>query len=106
MDRRSFAIRATSLAAATLIAAPTQMAAEADTSDSAGFGAKPKDLSDADWQEVHAKYANLLRVYGDRLSEQDRHRCRTTLISHQHMLSSIRKFQVGNGDTSACTLRL
>ena len=106
LNRRSFALRATSIAAATLLTVPPGSLAQTEPAAAEDFGPKPKDLSEADWDEVHAKYANLMRVYSHRLSTEDRHRARTTLIVHQHMLASIRKFQVSNGDPSACTLRL
>lgn len=69
-------------------------------------GAKPDDLSAADWEEVQAKLANLLRVYGPRLSADEKRRAAVILKMNQYMLASIRAFEVQNGDPSACTLRL
>lgn len=70
------------------------------------LGAKPEDLSEFDWAEVRARYANVLRVYGSRLSAEERHRIVGILKTNQHMLASIRAFDLQNGDASACTLRL
>ena len=69
-------------------------------------GPKPEDLSAADWEEVRARYSNLLRVYGGRLSLEEKRHAVRILITNQHMLASIRSFIVQNGDPSACTLRL
>jgi hypothetical protein len=70
------------------------------------LGTKPEGLSDSDWDEVYAKYSNLLRVYGKRLTAEEKHRLISILTTNQHMLVSIRSFVVQNGDPSACTLRL
>ena len=70
------------------------------------LGSKPEGLSAADWDEVQAKYLNLLRVYGKRLSSKDRYRLIRILTTNQLMLVSIRSFELQNGDPSACTLRL
>jgi hypothetical protein len=92
-SRRTFA----SLAAGALLQG-TQIAAGAEP--------KPPDLSTEDWAEVQAKYANVLRVYGPRLSPDEKRRAVTILTRHQYMLASIRTFVVQNDDPSACTLRL
>ncbi|MEO6806510.1 MAG: hypothetical protein ABI286_04565 [Edaphobacter sp.] len=70
------------------------------------LGAKPEGLSDDDWSEVYARYSNLLRVYGSRLSTDEKRRLINILTTNQRMLVSIRSFEVQNGDPSACTLRL
>jgi hypothetical protein len=98
LSRRAFA----SLAAGALVQGP-QIAAGAEPTP---IGAKPADLSPADWGEVQAKYANVLRVYGSRLTSDEKRRAVTILIRHQYMLASIRTFVVRNDDPSACTLRL
>jgi len=70
------------------------------------IGLKPEDLSVADWNEVRARYSNLLRVYGKRLSLEEKRKSVDILTTNQHMLASIRSFVVQNGDVSACTLRV
>jgi hypothetical protein len=70
------------------------------------MGPRPEGLSTSDWDEVHARYLNLLRVYEDRLSAQEKHSLVNILTTNQHMLISIRSFAVQNGDPSACTLRI
>lgn len=104
-SRRRFATSLT--AAAGLAVLPSKRAISQPAADDlAVLGARPDDLSPVDWDEVRAKYANVLRVYGNRLSEDEKHRVAVTLKTHQYMLASIRQFEVQNGDPSACTLRL
>ena len=106
VSRRRFAGSALAVAASSLLpmtAASEEPRAEKPTAD---LGPKPEDLSSADWNEVGARFSNLMRVYGERLSiEQQRHAIRI-LTTNQHMLASIRNFAVQNGDPSACTLRV
>ncbi len=99
-SRRAFA----SFAAGALVQG-TQLAA-AEPTGPPEIGPKPPDLSLADWAEVRAKYENILRVYGSRLTPDEKRRAITVLTTHQHMLASIRTFAVQNQDPSACTLRL
>ncbi|QNI30284.1 hypothetical protein H7849_13960 [Alloacidobacterium dinghuense] len=72
----------------------------------ANIGLKPDDMSVADWDEVRARYSNVLRVYGQRLSLEEKRKTVEILATNQHMLASIRSFVVQNGDVSACTLRV
>jgi endonuclease YncB( thermonuclease family) len=59
-----------------------------------------------DRAEVDAKYANVIRKYGARLSPAERVRARDTLLEHQRMLKRIRDFALENGDAPATGLRL
>jgi len=63
-------------------------------------------LANGDQAAVEAKYANVIRKYGDRLSAAQRTRARETLVSHQRMLMRIRDFALENGDAPATGLRL
>lgn len=107
LSRRSFA-RNTLGAAAVVLLPASEIKAEgaAAQATAAKTAGKPEGLSDSDWSEVQSKYANLLRVYGQRLSEEEKSRALTILTTNQHMLASIRLFEVQNGDPSACTLRV
>jgi hypothetical protein len=67
---------------------------------------RPEDLTEADWDELQARYKNLIRVYGQRLSPSEENHVLHILTTNQHMLASIRTFVVQNGDVSASTLRL
>jgi hypothetical protein len=85
------------LGAAAAISAPSLEPQE----NSAGAG-----LPAADQAAVDAKYANVIRKYGDRLSEPQRTRAREVLTRHQRMLMRVREFALENGDAPATTLRL
>jgi hypothetical protein len=63
-------------------------------------------LPASDQAEVDAKFANVVRQYGDRLSEEQRNRVRTVLARHQRMLMHVREFPLDNGDAPATGLRL
>jgi len=69
-----------------------------------GRGGPP--LEPADQAEVDAKYADVIRKYGDRLSEEQKTRVRNTLTNHQRMLARIRAFPLENSDAPATGLRL
>jgi hypothetical protein len=64
------------------------------------------DLPPADQATVDAKYANVIRKYGERLSEAQRTRAREVLVRHQRMLMRVRAFALENGDAPATGLRL
>jgi hypothetical protein len=66
----------------------------------------PASLPAADEAAVNAKYANVIRSYGDRLSPAQRLRARETLVQHQRMLKRIREFALENGYAPATGLRL
>lgn len=55
---------------------------------------------------MDARFANVIRQYGERLNEEQRDRVRTVLARHQRMLMRIREFPLGNGDAPATGLRL
>ena len=55
---------------------------------------------------MDAKYANVVRKYGERLSEEQKTRVRTVLARHQRMLMRVREFPLENGDAPATGLRL
>ena len=63
-------------------------------------------LPPADQAAVDAKYENVIRKYGERLSEAQRTRARETLVRHQRMLMRVRDFALDNGDAPATGLRL
>ena len=63
-------------------------------------------LPAADQAEVDAKFANIIRKYGDRLSEDQRTRVRDVLARHQRMLMRVRAFSLDNSDSPATGFRL
>jgi hypothetical protein len=106
ISRRYFARNVVAAAAVPLISAVVTAAEKTGPGPALNLGPKPEGLSAADWAEVQAKYTNLLRVYEDRLSPAEKHSLINILTANQHMLASIRSFEVQNGDASACTLRV
>ena len=69
-------------------------------------GPQQPQLPEADQAEVDAKLANVIRKYGDRLSEDQRTRVRGVLARHQRMLARVREFPIENSDSTATGLRL
>jgi hypothetical protein len=63
-------------------------------------------LDAADQAEVDAKFANVVRQYGSRLSDEQRTRVRGVLGRHQRMLARVRSFTIENSDPPATGLRL
>jgi hypothetical protein len=57
-------------------------------------------------QEVEARLANVLRRYGNRLSEEQRQHLRRILTYNERMLVSIRTFPLQNGDAPASVLKI
>jgi hypothetical protein len=106
VSRRYFARNVVATAAVSLIPSVATSAEKITPSSSSPLGPIPEGLSEADWDEVYAKYKNLLRVYGERLSSGEKHTLVNILTTNQHMLASIRSFAVQNGDPSACTIRV
>ena len=97
VSRRRFGTRAALAAAAGIFSSPVLIAQRKATSAS---------LPSADQDAVTAKYANVIRKYGDRLSPAQRRRARETLVQHQQMLMRIREFALDNSDAPATGLRL
>jgi hypothetical protein len=106
LSRRRFAGGAIAAAAAALL--PAAAVADNGKVQDSGTdpGPMPEGFSVADWDEVRTRYSNLLRVYGKRLSLEEKRRAVRILTTNQRMLASIRLFVVQNGDPSACTLRV
>jgi hypothetical protein len=57
-------------------------------------------------QEVEARLANIVRKYGNRLSEEQRQHLRRILTYNERMLASIRTFSLQNGDPPASVLKI
>jgi len=63
-------------------------------------------LTPSQEREVEARLANIVRKYGDRLSEDQRQHLRRILAYNEKLLASIRKFPLQNGDPPASILKL
>ena len=66
----------------------------------------PGDLSPAAIAEVDSKMQNIRRRWGDRLSEDQLTRMRSTVTRHVRMLETIRAVPLENGDCPASVLKL
>jgi hypothetical protein len=78
--------------------APTLAAGEQET-------AAPQ-LTSEQSRDVEAKLANIIRKYGERLSEEQRKHLRRILAYNETMLASVRKFTLQNGDPPVTVLKL
>jgi hypothetical protein len=67
--------------------------------------AKPT-LTPEQSRDVDAKLANVIRKYGERLSEEQRKRLRRILAYNETMLAPIRAFALQNGDPPFTVLKL
>jgi hypothetical protein len=63
-------------------------------------------LSDTENSEVEERYAEVMRRYGSRLTDEQKQRIRTILTTNERMMKSIRDFPLDNGDTPATVLKL
>jgi len=57
-------------------------------------------------RDVEAKLANIIRKYGERLSEEQRKHLRKILAYNETMLAPIRAFALQNGDAPVTVLKL
>jgi hypothetical protein len=56
-------------------------------------------------RDVEAKLANIIRKYGERLSEEQRRHLRKILAYNETMLAPIRAFTLQNGDPPVTVLK-
>ena len=63
-------------------------------------------LPPKDQAEVDAKFTDMVRKYGERLTEEQKTRARGVLGRHQRMLMRVREFPLENGDAPATELHL
>jgi hypothetical protein len=106
ISRRDFAVSA-ALATAAIAAVPTHLLAQ---EKSAAEAAKPESpqppkLSAASQAEVEARYTELLRKYGSRLSEEQKKDVHKSLVSQQQGLDLIRAFPLNNWDEPATVFK-
>jgi type IV pilus biogenesis protein CpaD/CtpE len=101
LTRRGFARR-------TALAAAVGSSAVGSSKDAAAVPQPQAQapLDSADQAEVDAKFANVVRQYGSRLSDEQKTRVRGVLGRHQRMLARVRSFTIENSDPPATGLRL
>lgn len=103
--RRASVVAAASVAGATLLPAAVEIDAHALRAgvedDKEKFG-----LTAAQREEVEAKLANIVRKYGERLTQEQRVHLRKILSFNEKMLASVRAFPLENEDAPASVLRI
>ena len=97
ISRRNFGRRAAWAGLATALS-PSALVAQGRGNQSP---LPPKDQA-----EVDEKFTDMVRKYGDRLTEDQKTRARGVLARHQRMLRRVRAFPLENGDRSATELQL
>ena len=106
ISRRDFAVSA-ALATAAIAAVPTDLLAQ---EKSVAEAAKPETpqppkLSAASQAEFEARYAEVLRKYGSRLTEEQKKDVHKSLLSQQQSLDQIRAFPLENWDEPATVFK-
>jgi hypothetical protein len=113
ISRREFGLDAAVVAALSLSVSPTALLAERRDRDNisptiaAGeqeTGA-PK-LTAEQSRDVEAKLANIIRKYGERLSDEQRKHLRRILAYNETMLAPIRAYALQNGDAPVTVLKV
>jgi len=102
VSRREFSQQAAVAAAAVFSAAPALAAAR----DFGGQADTSFKLSPDQRQEVEAKLGNIVRKYGDRLTQEQRQHLRRILTYNERMLAAVRAFPLQNGDSPASVLKV
>jgi hypothetical protein len=119
ISRREFGLDAAVGAAAAAAAAlslppPSLLKARRDsdnispaipTGEQETAGARPT-LTPEQSRDVEAKLANIIRKYGERLSEEQRKHLRRILAYNETMLAPVRAFALQNGDPPVTVLNL
>jgi hypothetical protein len=98
ISRRNFGRHAAWAGLATAVS-PSDLVAQ-------GRGGNQTPLPPQDEAEVDAKFTDMVRKYGDRLTEDQKTRARGVLARHQRMLMRVREFPLENGDAPATELHL
>jgi hypothetical protein len=96
---------AISISSARLIAAPRDRHAIPLT-DPASEQETGVKLTHEQSRDVDAKLADIIRKYGERLSEEQRKHLRRILAYNETMLAPIRSFALQNGDPPVTVLSL
>jgi hypothetical protein len=109
ISRRDFGRRA-GMGAAIAVSSATLLGCNTASVREAKPGDKTPDqaggLTADQTQEVEARLANVIRKYGNRLSEEQRQHLRRILTYNERMLVSIRTFPLQNGDPPASVLKI
>ena len=106
ISRRDFAVSA-ALATAAIAAVPNELLAQEKPAAEVAKpeSPQPPKLSAASQAEVEARYAEVLRKYGSRLSEEQKKDVHKSLIAQQQGLDQIRAFALENWDEPATVFK-
>jgi hypothetical protein len=113
ISRREFGLDAAVAAALSLSVSPAGLLAASSERDtisptipaSEQESSGPK-LSAEQSRDVEAKLANIIRKYGERLSEEQRKHLRRILAYNETMLAPIRAVALQNGDAPVTVLKI
>jgi hypothetical protein len=106
LGRRTFGRSVVAAAAAAALPAQTTRPTVPSPSPQPADQASAQGLSAGETAEIEERYAQAIRKYGDRLSDDQKQRIRRVLTQNERMLSRIREYSVENGDTPATVLKL
>jgi hypothetical protein len=67
--------------------------------------ARPSEKETNAADDIEARYQQVIRRYGDRLSEEQRKRVRKILAYNEKLLAPIRNFPLDNGQPAATVLK-
>jgi hypothetical protein len=96
---------AISISSARLIAEPRDLHSKPPTTPASEHETGVK-LTPEQGRDVEAKLADIIRKYGERLSEEQRKHLRRILAYNETMLAPIRSFALQNGDPPVTVLKL
>ncbi len=111
ISRREFGLDA-ALAAALVVSPPSLLTARRDSDNISPTNPVGEQetaavkLTPEQSRDVEAKLANIIRKYGERLSEEQRQHLRRILAYNETMLAPIRAFALQNGDPPVTVLKL
>lgn len=112
ISRRDFGIRLAGITGIALSAGHEHLleaqegAAKPAASTPSPSPAVEAGLSQNEQAEVESRYQNLIRVWGERLSDEQRERVHRVLVANARMMHPMRAFQLENGDPPAEVLRV
>lgn len=112
ISRRDFSIRLAGIAGIAVSAGhePLLEAQESAAKPAASTASSPPaveaGLSQSEQAEVESRYQNLIRVWGERLSDEQHERVHRVLVANARMMQPMRAFQLENGDPPAEVLRV
>src|SRR5690349_12802659 len=112
ISRRDFSIRLTGIAGIAVatgsghLLEAQESASKNPVSVTTSSPGLMEGLSPADQAEVESRYQNVIRIWGDRLSDEQRERVHRVLVKNARMIQPMRAFQLENGDPPAEALRI